>query len=95
MSASGPFCPRAGFNVTLLPWTDDRGWIERIRDAKTGADKLNAVLAWGQAAGGHVSTVNESVRLVLPPDLKKGLALKELERLAGQLKVEVVTGSRA
>jgi hypothetical protein len=53
------------------------------------------LLAWGEAAGADVSCTGESVALVLPPDLKPGMALNELCRIARDLHVEISTGARA
>jgi hypothetical protein len=56
---------------------------------------VSILLAWGEAAGADISCVGESVALVLPRDLKPGLALNELRRIARDLHVEVSTGGRA
>ena len=77
------------------PWTDDRSWIAQIRDAKRHDDRVSILLAWGEAAGADISCVGESVALVLPSDLPRGMALAELRRVARDLHVEVSTGGRA
>jgi predicted P-loop ATPase len=76
-------------------WTDDREWSRRIGKAGHFQDKVRLVAAWAEAAGGNVSTLNEAVRLHLPPGLPNGMALAELRRFADQFHLKVTTGSRA
>ena len=68
---------RAGFRPVRV-WTDDRAWCRLVGEARRHDAKLSAVLRWGEAAGGVVTTPNGGVRLTLPPALPKGLALADL-----------------
>jgi hypothetical protein len=77
------------------PWTDDRAWIAEIARAPGRDAKISKVMAWGQAAGGDVRTANGTLGIVLPPNLKKGMALNELHRIARDLHIEVSMGGRA
>jgi hypothetical protein len=77
------------------PWTDDRAWIAEIARAPGRDAKISKVMAWGQAAGGDVRTANGTLGIVLPPSLKKGMALNELHRFARELHIEVSMGGRA
>jgi predicted P-loop ATPase len=77
------------------PWTDDRAWIAEIARAPGRDAKISKVMAWGQAAGGDVCTANGTLGIVLPPSLKKGMALNELHRFARELHIEVSMGGRA
>jgi hypothetical protein len=52
------------------------------------------VVAWGRAAGGEATTAQGTLAIVLPPNLKKGMALNELHRIARDLHIEVSMGGR-
>jgi hypothetical protein len=52
-------------------------------------------MAWGKAAGGEVTAARGTLGIVLPPNLKKGMALTELHRIARDLHIEVSMGGRA
>jgi hypothetical protein len=77
------------------PWDDDRAWIAEITRACARDEQIGKVMAWGRAAGGEVTTAQGTLRIVLPPNLKKGMALNELHRIARDLHIEVSMGGRA
>lgn len=69
----------------LPPWRNLDDWRLRLRDSQSRADRTAIILAWGEAAGGTVSTMGDVVRLNLPPDLPSCYTAKELQRLARDL----------
>jgi predicted P-loop ATPase len=77
------------------PWTDDRAWIAEITRARGWDERVSKVVAWGKAAGGEVTEARGALGIVLPTNLKKGMALNELHRIARDLHIEVSMGGRA